>query len=241
MDRPEVPRLLEVSGLVTHYGRVRALDEVSLWVGVGEIVALVGANGAGKTTLLRTISGVLRPTAGRVTFDGRDITTASTSARVATGIAQSPEGRQVFQPLSVDDNLRLGAYLRRDGEIEADRARVFELFPVLKQFRARPAGSLSGGQQQMLAIGRALMSRPRLLLLDEPSLGLAPILIDQVFAAIGRLRDDGLTVLLVEQNAYAALRLADRGYVMETGAIVLNGTGSGLIENDEVRAAYLGL
>ena len=233
--------LLSVDGLTSHYGRIQALRGVSLEVRRGEIVTLVGANGAGKTTLLRTISGVRPASAGSIRLEGRDITRMPAPARVAAGIAQSPEGRQIFAPLTVDDNLRLGAYLRRDREIEDDRERIFDLFPVLRDFRRRPAGSLSGGQQQMLAIGRALMSRPRLLLLDEPSLGLAPILVDQVFSAIARLRRDGLTVLLVEQNAFAALELADRGYVLETGAIRLSGRAADLLADDAVREAYLGV
>ena len=239
-DTPSEP-LLSLRKLTSHYGRIQALRDVTLEVRAGEIVALVGANGAGKTTLLRTVSGIRPASGGRITFAGTDITSAKASQRVAAGIAQSPEGRQIFGPLTVDDNLRLGAYLRRDRDIERDRARVFELFPILKDFRARAAGSLSGGQQQMLAIGRALMSRPKLLLLDEPSLGLAPILIDQVFAAIQRLKQEGLTVFLVEQNAYAALKLADRGYVLETGAVRLEGTGAELLANDAVREAYLGV
>jgi branched-chain amino acid transport system ATP-binding protein len=233
--------LLVVERIASHYGRIQALRDVSLEVRPAEIVTLVGANGAGKTTLLRTLSGVQPASGGRVLFKGVDITRARPAARVKAGIAQSPEGRQIFQPLTVADNLRLGAYLRRDGDIARDTERVFDLFPILKEFRGRMAGSLSGGQQQMLAIGRALMSRPTLLLLDEPSLGLAPILVDQVFAAIVRLRADGMTILLVEQNAMAALGIADRGYVLETGAITMTGTGAVLTADDRVREAYLGL
>ena len=234
--------LLEVSGLRSAYGRIEALHGVSLQVDAGEIVALVGGNGAGKTTLLRTISGVQPMSGGGLSFAGRDISRTSPHARVAAGIAQVPEGRQIFAPLAIEDNLRLGAYLRKDAEIAADLARVYDLFPVLKERRRNPAGGLSGGQQQMLAIGRALMSRPKLLLLDEPSMGLAPVLVDQVFEIITRLnREDGVTVFLVEQNAFAALSIATRGYVIETGEIAMEGKGSDLLADDRVREAYLGV
>lgn len=234
--------LLQVSGLRSAYGRIEALHGVSLQVDAGEIVALVGGNGAGKTTLLRTISGVQPMSGGGLSFAGRDISRTSPHARVAAGIAQVPEGRQIFAPLAIEDNLRLGAYLRKDAEIAADLARVYDLFPVLKERRRNPAGGLSGGQQQMLAIGRALMSRPKLLLLDEPSMGLAPVLVDQVFEIITRLnREDGVTVFLVEQNAFAALSIATRGYVIETGEIAMEGKGSDLLADDRVREAYLGV
>ena len=233
--------MLKVEGLSSHYGRIQALREISLEIGQGEIVTLVGANGAGKTTLLRAISGVQPVSAGRILFEGRDITRARPQRRVAAGIAQSPEARQIFGVLSVEDNLRLGAYLRRDREIAQDMDRVFKMFPVLERFRARPGGSLSGGQQQMLAIGRALMARPRLLLLDEPSLGLAPILVEQILASITTLKSEGMTIFLVEQNAYAALSIADRGYALETGSVILTGTGRELLANERVKEAYLGI
>jgi branched-chain amino acid transport system ATP-binding protein len=207
----------------------------------GEIVALVGANGAGKTTLLKTISGVQPASGGTISFNGADITQARPHVRVAAGIAQSPEGRQIFGDLTVQDNLRLGAYLRRDTGISRDMVRVCELFPVPNDFRLRLGADLSGGQQQMLAIGRALMAKPSLLLLDEPSMGLAPILVDQILAALTALKRDGTTIFLVEQNAFAALSIADRGYVLETGSVVLEGSGRELLANQKVQEAYLGV
>jgi len=233
--------VLRVDRLSSRYGRIQALREVSLEVREGEVVALVGGNGAGKTTLLRAISGVQPVSGGTITFKDVDITRAKAHARVAAGIAQSPEGRQIFGDLSVHDNLRLGAYLRKDTAIAEDMERVFVLFPILKDFRSRRGGDLSGGQQQMLAIGRALMAKPALLLLDEPSMGLAPILVDQILEALGILKRDGTTVFLVEQNAFAALSIADRGYVLETGSIILEGSGSDLLANEKVQAAYLGV
>ena len=234
--------MLEVEALESAYGRIRALKGVSLAVRAGEIVALVGGNGAGKTTLLRCISGVQPAGGGRILLDGEDITRWTPHRRVASGIAHSPEGRQVFGPLSVEDNLRLGAWRRGGAEAARGLEEVFALFPILAQKRALPAGGLSGGQQQMLAIGRALMSRPRLLLLDEPSMGLAPLLVDQIMDAVAALRRDaGTTVLLVEQNAVAALSIADRGYVIETGRIGHAGTGADLLHDPAVREAYLGL
>lgn len=233
--------LLEVRDLESRYGRVLALKGVSLEVREGETVSLIGGNGAGKTTLLRAISGVQPVARGSVYFAGRDITGLPPHARVEIGIAQVPEGRQVFTPLSIGDNLRLGAYRRKDDGIERDLGRVFELFPVLEERKASTAGGLSGGQQQMLAIGRALMSKPKLLLLDEPSMGLAPKLTEEIFAAIETLKADGVTILLVEQNAVAALGIADRGYVMETGRISHSGEARSLLTDDAVRAAYLGV
>jgi branched-chain amino acid transport system ATP-binding protein len=233
--------MLEATGLTSHYGRIPALKGIDLKIEAGELVALVGANGAGKTTLLRALSGVQRVTTGRVSFEGADITAARPDTRVRLGIAQVPEGRQVFGPLSVEDNLLLGAYVRPGREARAALARVYELFPALSERRTARAGMLSGGQQQMLAIGRALMAGPRLLLLDEPSMGLAPRLVAEIYAAIRRLREGGTTIFLVDQNARAALAIADRGYVLETGRVVLAGSGSELAANDAVKQAYLGL
>ncbi len=233
--------MLRVEGLRSAYGRIEAVKGVDLEVAAGEIVALVGSNGAGKTTLLRAISGVQPITEGIIAFDGKRIETLPPHARVALGIAQVPEGRQVFAPLTVEDNLRLGAFRRGRVETETTLAEVYALFPVLGEKRSLAAGGLSGGQQQMLAIGRALMGRPRLLLLDEPSMGLAPLLVDQILEAVVRLRERGLTVLLVEQNATAALAIADRGYVLETGRITHQGTGRALAADPKVREAYLGL
>ena len=233
--------MLEVADLRSAYGRILALKGVSLRAGAGEITAIVGGNGAGKTTLLRCLSGVQPVSGGRISYDGADITHLSAHRRVAAGIAQSPEGRQVFGPLSVEDNLRLGAFRRGRSETADGLERVFAMFPILREKRALPAAGLSGGQQQMLAIGRALMSRPRLLLLDEPSMGLAPVLVDQILDAVVALRRDGVTVLLVEQNASAALAVADRGYVIETGRIAHEGTGRALLHDPAVREAYLGV
>jgi branched-chain amino acid transport system ATP-binding protein len=232
--------VLEVSNLHSAYGRIEVLKGVSLEVRTGEVVALIGSNGAGKTTLLRALSGVQPITGGEIRFFGARIDKLSPHRRVERGVTQSPEGRLVFGPLSVEDNLRLGAYIRRDGEIESDRERVFAMFPVLREKRHLAAGGLSGGQQQMLAIGRALMGKPKLLLLDEPSLGLSPILVDQILTAIVSLRASGITVLLVEQNATAALEIADRGYVLETGRIASTGAASVLLSDPKVKAAYLG-
>jgi len=233
--------VLEATELQSSYGRILALKGVSLRVETGEITALVGGNGAGKTTLLRCLSGVQPVSGGRVTFHGEDITAWSPHRRVAAGIAQSPEGRQVFGPLSVEDNLCLGAFRRGRADTEAGLDRVFDMFPILKEKRALQAAGLSGGQQQMLAIGRALMSQPRLLLLDEPSMGLAPVLVDQILDAVVALKRAGVTVLLVEQNANAALAIADRGYVIETGRIAHGGTGAALLHDPAVREAYLGV
>ncbi|SFI47697.1 branched-chain amino acid transport system ATP-binding protein [Bosea sp. OK403] len=233
--------MLTVEGLSSAYGRIAVLHEVSLTVAQGEIVALVGSNGAGKTTLLRTISGVQPLTGGRILFDGARIEHMPAHARVGLGIAQSPEGRQVFGPLSVEDNLRLGAFRRQDAGLAERLAQAYAMFPILREKRAIPAMSLSGGQQQMLAIARALMAAPKLLLLDEPSLGLAPLLVDQILNAVVSLRDRGMTILLVEQNASAALAIADRGYVLETGRMVHQGAAQSLLADPRMRAAYLGL
>jgi len=230
--------MLDVRGLGSRYGRIPALTAVDLHVGAGELVALVGANGAGKTTLLRTISGVQPASAGAIGFDGQDLTRLTPRQRVKLGVVQVPEGRQVFGPLSVEDNLRLGAFARGHAE---SLERVIAIFPVLQAKRREAAGNLSGGQQQMLAIARALMAEPRLLLLDEPSMGLAPRLVAEIFAQIAALKSSGTTILLVDQNARAALAIADRGYVMETGRIVLEGPAAELRRRPEVQQAYMGL
>jgi branched-chain amino acid transport system ATP-binding protein len=233
--------LLQVEALEVYYGAVHALKHFALQAEQGEIVTLIGANGAGKTTLLRTISGLVRARSGRVLFEGRDITRVPPHEIVGLGISQSPEGRMIFANLTVEDNLELGAYRRKDrAAIPPDRERVFALFPRLLERRRQNAGTLSGGEQQMLAIGRALMSRPRLLLLDEPSLGLAPLLVREIFKTIVEINRAGVTVLLVEQNAHMALSVAGRGYVLETGRVRLEDRAANLLENDEVKRAYLG-
>jgi len=213
--------LLSISGLSAHYGRIRALNNVDLHVGDGELVALVGANGAGKTTLMRTISGVQNASSGTIQFDGKDITKLSAASRVRLGIAQVPEGRQVFAPMSVEDNLLLGGFTRSKAESAEGIENAYSMFPILKNRRKQLAGTLSGGEQQMLAMSRALMAKPRLLLLDEPSMGLSPLLVDETFDNILRLRATGTTIFIVEQNAYKALSIAERGYVMETGRTIL--------------------
>jgi len=233
--------LLEVDGLDVFYGAVHALKGVTIRAEAGEIVTLIGANGAGKTTLLRTLSGLIPARAGAMRFDGRAITRMPPHEIVGLGISQAPEGRLVFANLTVEDNLELGAYRRRDrAGIAEDRADVFRLFPRLEERRRQSAGTLSGGEQQMLAIGRALMSRPRLLLLDEPSLGLAPLLVREIFKRIREINQRGVTVLLVEQNAHMALSIARRGYVLETGRVRLEDEAASLLQNEEVKRAYLG-
>lgn len=233
--------MLSIDNLKSGYGRIEALHGVSLAVASGEIVTIVGANGAGKTTLLRAISGVQPIVSGRIHFDGHAIEHTPSYRRVALGIAQVPEGRQLFAPLSVEDNLKLGAWRRRASASGADIHRVYDLFPMLAELRHAIAGGLSGGQQQLLAIGRALMAKPRLLLLDEPSMGLAPILVGQIFDVMQKLKREGLTLLLVEQNAMAALGIADRVYVLETGTISASGTAAEIKNDDRIREAYLGL
>lgn len=232
--------MLKLEQVHTHYGAVEALCGVSIEVNQGEIVTLIGSNGAGKTTLMMTVCGSPRASSGRVMFDGRDITHCATHEIMRMGMAISPEGRRVFPSLTVVENLKMGGFFARREEIEAGIEHVFRLFPRLKQRAAQRAGTMSGGEQQMLAIGRALMSRPRLLLLDEPTLGLAPMIISQIFDIIRTIREDGVTVFLVEQNANKALQVADRGYVLETGKVVLADTGANLLANDSVRSAYLG-
>lgn len=233
--------LLEIEGLTCHYGRIQALRGIDVAIDEGELVALVGANGAGKTTLLKTISGVEPASGGTIRFDGRDITRLPADRRVRLGIIQVPEGRQMFGPMAVEDNLLMGAYARGRAEAADGIERAYAMFPALKERRNQPAGTLSGGQQQMLAIARALMAQPRALLLDEPSMGLAPILVEEIFRTIEALRDAGTTIFLVEQNANMALSIADRGYVLETGAIILADKGRALLDNDKVKEAYLGL
>jgi len=234
--------LLELKGVDALYGRIRALREVTISVDKGEVVALIGSNGAGKTTTLRTISGLMHPPSGTITFDGKDISRLPAHEIVGLGICQSPEGRRLFPRMQVIDNLRMGAFLRNDSAgIHKDMERVFELFPRLKERTTQLAGTLSGGEQQMLAIGRALMSKPKLLMLDEPSLGLAPILIETIFQIVREINAQGIPILLVEQNATKALEVAHRAYVLETGSIVQTGTGKELLSSPDVQRAYLGI
>jgi branched-chain amino acid transport system ATP-binding protein len=232
--------VLELREVVCCYGQVAALKGVSLTVGKGELVALIGANGAGKTTTLKAISGLLHPTAGMIVFDGHDITHASARTILSLGLAHCPEGRHVFPDMTVLENLEMGCYLRTDRrEVAADMMRVFDQFPRLAERRQQPAGTLSGGEQQMLAIGRALMSRPKLIMFDEPSLGLAPTIVERTFDIITGIRASGTTVLMVEQNASAALNMCDHAYLLESGSLALAGSGRELIDNPHVRAAYL--
>ncbi|MFT4014858.1 MAG: ABC transporter ATP-binding protein [Paracoccus sp. (in: a-proteobacteria)] len=233
--------MLTVEGLRSRYGRIEVLHGIDLHVDSGEIVTVVGANGAGKTTLLRCLSGVQPVSAGTITFRGEPLTPVPAFRRLARGLAQSPEGRQIFTNLTVEENLRLGAYLFSDDRVEKDMEDAFQMFPILKQKRALAAGGLSGGQQQMLAMARALMGRPSCLLLDEPSMGLAPIIVQQIFDVVSGLKSLGVTVLLVEQNAFGALKIADRGYVMETGQITMTGPAAELIADPRIREAYLGI
>ena len=232
--------LLEVSNLSVRYGRVRAVRRVNLTVEQGEIVTVLGANGAGKTSLLRAIAGLARTHEGRIRFAGEDIGALSAPARVRRGVVLVPEGRQIFVSLTVQENLLLGAYTRNDADVARDIDRIYERFPNLARRRAMPASILSGGEQQMLAIGRALLARPRLMMLDEPSLGLSPLLVQQLFALIAELNREGLTILLVEQNTHMALAAARRGYVLDLGAVALQGLATDLAANTELAAAYLG-
>ena len=232
--------MLELRDVVCRYGQVTALKGVSLAVGKGQLVALIGANGAGKTTTLKAISGLLHPTSGTIVFNGHDITHASARAILSLGLAHCPEGRHVFPQMTVLENLEMGCYLRTNRrEIAADMARVFDQFPRLAERRQQPAGTLSGGEQQMLAIGRALMSRPKLILFDEPSLGLAPAIVERTFDIVSSIRASGTTVLMVEQNASSALNMCDHAYLLESGALALEGSGRELIDNPHVRTAYL--
>jgi branched-chain amino acid transport system ATP-binding protein len=233
--------MLEVQGLQCRYGKIGVLKGISLEVRHGELVSLIGANGAGKTTTLKAISGLVAPVGGQIVFEGEDITSAPARRILAMGIAHCPEGRRVFPYMTVQENLEMGCYLRADrARIASDMERIFGRFPVLAERRSQPAGTLSGGEQQMLAIGRALMSRPRLMLFDEPSLGLAPTMVERTFEIIAEIRKEGTTVLMVEQNAYAALEMCDRSYVLESGEVALQGTGPELLGNPHVRQAYLG-
>lgn len=233
--------MLKVNDLSVHYGVIQAVRGISLEVNEGEIVTLIGANGAGKTTAIRTISGLVKPSSGTIEFEGKPIQKVSPQKIVTNGISQVPEGRHVFPGLTVQENLEMGAFLRKDNEgIKKSFSEIYERFPILKERKNQDASTLSGGEQQMLAMGRALMSKPRLLLLDEPSMGLAPIFIKEIFNIIQEIQQQGTTVLLIEQNAKMALSIADRGYVIETGKIVLQGTGAELLASEEVKKAYLG-
>jgi branched-chain amino acid transport system ATP-binding protein len=236
-----VTALLEVEDLRVAYGKIEAVKGISFTVGAGQVVTLIGTNGAGKTTTLRTLSGLLKPSSGRVVFDGKPLSGVAAHKIVALGLAHSPEGRHIFPRLTIEENLHLGAFLRKDKEgIQKDIQRAYDLFPILGERRRQAAGTLSGGEQQMLAMGRALMSRPKLLMLDEPSMGLSPIMMQKILSTIVELKSQGTTILLVEQNAQAALSLADHGHVMEVGNIVLSGTGQDLLHDESVRKAYLG-
>ncbi|MEU6662825.1 ABC transporter ATP-binding protein [Streptomyces sp. NPDC046821] len=233
--------LLEVEDLKVAYGKIEAVKGISFKVEEGQVVTLIGTNGAGKTTTLRTLSGLLKPLSGKITFAGQDLNTVPAHKIVSLGLAHSPEGRRIFPRLSIAENLQLGAFLRKDtAGIEKDMQRAYDLFPILGERRKQAAGTLSGGEQQMLAMGRALMSQPKLLMLDEPSMGLSPIMMQKIMSTIAELKSQGTTILLVEQNAQAALSLADQGHVMEVGSIVLSGTGQDLLHDESVRKAYLG-
>ncbi len=233
--------LLEISGLNVYYGGIHAIKDVSFTVGEGEIVSLIGANGAGKTTILHTVSGLVKAKSGSIVFEGADLTRTPAHKIVSKGMAQVPEGRRIFAQLSVYDNLRLGAYTRSDNvEIKRNLEMVYERFPRLKERRSQIAGTLSGGEQQMLAMGRALMSQPKIILMDEPSMGLSPLLVSEIFDIIRSINQNGTTVLLVEQNAKKALAISNRAYVLETGRIVLAGDAAEVMDNEQVRKAYLG-
>lgn len=233
--------LLQVENLAVNYGVIQAVKGIDFNVNEGEIVSLIGANGAGKSTILHTISGLIRPKTGKILYNGHEIQKESSEKIVSGGISQVPEGRHIFPGLSVMENLQMGAFLRRDREqLKADYANIFQRFPVLKERKNQDAATLSGGEQQMLAMGRALMAKPKLLLLDEPSMGLAPIFINEIFDIIEEIKKNGTTVLLIEQNAAKALAIADRGYVLSVGKIVLSGTGTELLQNSAVQKAYLG-
>jgi branched-chain amino acid transport system ATP-binding protein len=246
MDAPETAAaaregvLLEVEDIHVFYGNIEALKGVSLQIREGEIVTLIGANGAGKSTTLGAISGLLRPRTGRIVYAGRDLTKVPPYDVVTLGLSQAPEGRKIFPRMSVRENLEMGAFSRRGQDLAADFERVYDLFPVLRERIGQPGGTLSGGEQQMLAMGRALMASPKLLMLDEPSMGLAPMLVEKIFAVIKEINDQGTTILLVEQNAHVALEISDRGYVLETGRVTLSDVAPALLANPHVQAAYLG-
>ena len=233
--------MLKIRDLSVHYGKIKAVRQIDMDIAQGEIVSLIGANGAGKSTTWRALSGLVKAAGGSVEFEGKDITGWSAKAIVEAGISHCPEGRQIFPRMTVMENLELGAYTRKDTKnLSVEYDRIFEYFPVLAQRRSQMGGTLSGGEQQMLAIGRALMSKPKLLLLDEPSLGLAPLLVEKIFEIIQNINREGMTVLLIEQNAWQALNIANRGYVMETGSVAVTGAAAELLHNDHVRRAYLG-
>ena len=233
--------MLKIRDLSVHYGKIKAVRQIDMDIAQGEIVSLIGANGAGKSTTLRALSGLVKAAGGSVEFEGKDITGWSAKASVEAGISHCPEGRQIFPRMTVMENLELGAYTRKDTKnLSVEYDKIFEYFPVLAQRRSQMGGTLSGGEQQMLAIGRALMSKPKLLLLDEPSLGLAPLLVEKIFEIIQNINREGMTVLLIEQNAWQALNIANRGYVMETGSVAVTGAAAELLHNDHVRRAYLG-
>ncbi|MEV5970770.1 MULTISPECIES: ABC transporter ATP-binding protein [unclassified Streptomyces] len=233
--------LLEVEDLRVAYGKIEAVKGISFSVEAGQVVALIGTNGAGKTTTLRTLSGLIKPTSGKISFDGQALNGIPAHKVVSLGLAHSPEGRHIFPRLTIAENLQLGAFLRKDKDgIERDIQKAYDLFPILGERRKQAAGTLSGGEQQMLAMGRALMSQPKLLMLDEPSMGLSPIMMQKIMETISTLKSEGMTILLIEQNAQAALSLADQAYVLEVGKIKLSGTGQDLLHDDEVRKTYLG-
>ena len=233
--------MLKIRDLSVHYGKIKAVRQIDMDIAQGEIVSLIGANGAGKSTTLRALSGLVKAAGGSVEFEGKDITGWSAKAIVEAGISHCPEGRQIFPRMTVMENLELGAYTRKDTKnLSVEYDKIFEYFPVLAQRRSQMGGTLSGGEQQMLAIGRALMSKPKLLLLDEPSLGLAPLLVEKIFEIIQNINREGMTVLLIEQNAWQALNISNRGYVMETGSVAVTGAAADLLHNDHVRRAYLG-
>ena len=233
--------MLKIRDLSVHYGKIKAVRQIDMDIAKGEIVSLIGANGAGKSTTLRALSGLVKAAGGSVEFEGRNITGWNAKAIVEAGISHCPEGRQIFPRMTVMENLELGAYTRKDTKnLSVEYDKIFEYFPVLAQRRSQMGGTLSGGEQQMLAIGRALMSKPKLLLLDEPSLGLAPLLVEKIFEIIQNINREGMTVLLIEQNAWQALNIANRGYVMETGSVAVTGAAAELLHNDHVRRAYLG-
>ncbi len=233
--------MLKICDLSVHYGKIRAVRQIDMEIAQGEIVSLIGANGAGKSTTLRALSGLVKAAGGTVEFEGKPITNWSPKAIVEAGISHCPEGRQIFPRMTVMENLEMGAYIRKDKQnLNSDYGRIFEYFPVLSQRKNQLGGTLSGGEQQMLAMGRALMSKPKLLLLDEPSLGLAPLLVEKIFEIIQNINREGMTVLLIEQNAWQALNISNRGYVLETGSVAVSGAANELLHNDHVRRAYLG-